>query len=102
MARVISGTVTVTLAGTQVAFPEARGRIVWLKVRAKEGNTGIVYLGDADVSASSGYPLHNGTDGVHSEVELSAPFGGSIQIDAIYLDSASNGDAADFIAVVEN
>ena len=102
MARLISGTVTVTTATTRVAFPSVRGRIVWLKVRATDGNTGVVYLGDVTVSSTAGYPLYQGIDEVQTAVIVPIPAGASINLGDIYLDAATNGDQADYIAVVEN
>lgn len=102
MARLISGTVTVTTATTRVAFPSVRGRVIWLKVRATDGNTGTVYLGDSTVSATAGYPLYQGIDEVQTAVIVPIPEGASIDLADVYLDAATNGDKAEYIAVVEN
>ena len=101
MATPIAGTVTVASAATAVAFSASRSRVIALTVRAQEGNTGIVYLGDSGVSASSGFPLHQGTDGVHSEHRLDIPPGESISLEDLYLDAATNDDAADYFGLVQ-
>ena len=102
MARLISGTVTVTTAGTRVAFSSPRSRVTWLKVRATDGNTGTVYLGDSTVSSTAGYPLYQGIDEVLTAVIVPIPEGSSIDLGDVYLDAATNGDKAEYIALTEN
>ena len=94
-----AGTVTVTTAGTRVAFPSARKRCLSIEVRAAEGNTGIVYFGDVDVSATVGMPLHPGTDGVHADIKVD--FSAGVSLNSLYLDAATNNDKAHFVAVME-
>ena len=101
MATPLSGTITVTTAGTKVALPSARRKCLWLYLRAAEGNTGIVYFGDTSVSASNGLPLHAGTDGVNVDVTVPYYVAGGIKLSDLYMDAASNGDKAHFTAVLE-
>ena len=102
MANILSGTVTVATAGTRVAFPSARKKCVWIKVTAREGNTGVVYFGDVTVSSSNGYTLYQGTDGVNNTTgPIPLLDVGGVDLSSLYLDSASNGDKADFVAVFE-
>ena len=91
-----AGETDVPNAGTRVALSSDGGlsaefRIVWARFKAKTTNTGTVYVGVADVSATQGWELTN--DGtVNSEVELPIPLGGSIPVGDIYFDAATNGD----------
>ena len=96
MATFKSAAVTVTAAGTGVAFPSARGKCLWIKVVAKEGNTGAVDLGDSTVTATTAPPLYGG-----DPVEIDFSKYGGASLDSLYLDAATNGDGADFIAVLE-
>ena len=85
----ISGTITVTSAGTRVqAAHKANVRTVVFK--ARPGNTGDTYIGGSDVSATDGMTLAPG-----ESVELSSP--DAISTSQYFADAANNGDQVDFL-----
>ena len=95
------GRVVVTNNGTAVAFPSQPKRCIALKVRARETNTGAVYLGDANVSSTNGWPLLQGTDGINSEIDWPIPEGQSIDLKDLYVDADTNNDLVYFAATLE-
>ena len=92
MAKISTGTKTVTTAGTRVALAGS-GQAKALAVTAKQTNAGSIYVGDATVSSSVTPPLNPG-----DTITMSAddPF----NLADVYLDSQINGEAADYVAVL--
>jgi predicted amino acid racemase len=82
------GTTTVSTAGTEQQLSNTSNRVLWIKAKALAANSGIVYLGVSDVTATNGYELSAG-----NEIEINfAEAGGSIAFSTIYVDAATNGD----------
>ena len=50
-----AGTTTVSTAGTEVQISNTTNKVRWIKVKALAANSGKVYLGVSDVSATNGY-----------------------------------------------
>lgn len=100
MAAPLGGTVTVTTAGTRVAFPSARTRVVALKLRAAAANTGDIFIGDVTVSSSNAYVLEE-TGDEEGRVNWPIPEGHSIELKDIYADAAVNGETVHFLATLE-
>ena len=83
-----AGTTNVASAGTRVQLSNTTNRVRWIQVKALAGNSGLVYLGVSDVSASNGYEL-----AATNTMEINfAEAGGTIAFSSLYVDSASNND----------
>ena len=83
-----AGTTNVARAGTRVQLSNTTNRVRWIQVKALAGNSGLVYLGVSDVSASNGYEL-----AATNTIEINfADSGGTIAFSSLYVDSASNND----------
>jgi predicted amino acid racemase len=92
-----AGTTTVSTAGTEQRLSNTANRVLWLKAKALAANSGIVYLGVSDVSATNGYELSAG-----NEIEVSfADAGGTITFSTLYVDAASNGDKLAWAVILE-
>ena len=90
MAKVYSGQITVTTAGTAVqgtSTPNYTGFFI----RALSGNTGNVYIGNdgaGDVTSANGYELAPG-DQIYIEVP---------NLSDLWFDAATNGDKFSWLA----
>jgi len=83
-----AGTTTVSTAGTEQQISNTSNRVLYLKAKALAANSGIVYIGVSDITATNGYELSAG-----NEIELNfADVGGSILLSTVYVDAATNGD----------
>ena len=75
-------------AGTAVQLSNTANRVSWIKVKARAGNSGLVFLGRSDVSSTVGYELSAG-----NEIEIDyAASGGTVPISDFYVDAATNND----------
>jgi hypothetical protein len=82
----------VAAAGTRVALKAARTPAAWARIKAIKtsgaANTGNIYVGGSDVTASLGYPLTPGQD-----VTLEACAGQSyIDLANVYIDAGTSAD----------
>lgn len=59
---VYPGQTTVTTAGTQVTLGASQAITTGCLVKAKEANTGFIYVGISTVDSTTGYTLDNGVD----------------------------------------
>ena len=85
----ISGTITVTTAGTSVqAANKGNARAVIFK--ARHGNAGDCYIGGSDVSATDGMVLAPG-EAIHLQVK------DAIATSQFWADSDNNNDQIDFL-----
>ena len=85
----ISGTITVTSAGTRVqAAHKANVRTVVFKARSD--NTGDVYIGGSDVSSTDGMTLTPGES-------ITLESRNAISTAQYYADAANNNDQVDYI-----
>ena len=92
-----AGTTTVSTSGTEVQLSNTTSRVSSIQVKALAANSGIVYFGDSDVTTTNGYELSAG-----NTVSVSfADAGGTVAFSTLYLDAASNGDKASWIAVIQ-
>ena len=83
-----AGTTTVSTSGTEQQLSNTTNRVRWIKVKALAGNSGMIYLGVSDVSASNGYELDS-----TNTIEINfAEAGGTIPFSALYVDAASTND----------
>ena len=95
--RVDSGLTNVSSAGTAVQLNNVTNRTKYMIVKALAGNSGLIYVGQSDVSASNGYELSAGQEHVWNFGE----FGGSIPANVPYVDAASNNDKACWSMILE-
>ena len=92
-----SGTTNVASAGTAVQLSNTTNRVRWIKVKALAGNSGMIYLGVSDVSASNGYELDS-----TNTIEINfAESGGTIPFSTFYVDVASNGDKVSWVVILD-
>lgn len=102
--RVDIGMTDVPTAGTRVALStdgglDARDRILWARFKGKTGNSGVVFVGIGDVSATHGWSLANDDDiGLTIDCRL---YGGSVAVGDIYFDVATNGDDVEWCLILE-
>jgi hypothetical protein len=87
---VISGQKVVTTAGTEVPLATST-EILSVTVKAKHGNTNMVYVGTNPVSSSTGYVLDAG-EAISLDVNNLAD---------VYIDADTNGEGVSFIAAVK-
>tara|TARA_R100000656_G_scaffold122865_1_gene98838 strand:+ start:110 stop:403 length:294 start_codon:yes stop_codon:yes gene_type:complete len=83
-----AGTTNVPSAGTRVQLSNTTNRVRLINVKALAGNSGLVYFGVSDVSASNGYEL-SATNTI--EIDF-ADSGGTVAFSTFYVDAATNGD----------
>ena len=95
--RFDTGVTTVSTAGTQVQLYDATNRVKYIKVKALAGNSGLAYVGPADVASTTGYELSAG-----NEMELNyGEFGGSVPASVFWADAATNGDKVCWAMILE-
>ena len=92
-----AGTTTVSTAGTEQQISNTANRVLWLKAKALDANSGIAYLGVSDVTATNGYELSAG-----NEIEINfKEVGGTIAFSSVYVDVATNGDKVCWAVILE-
>lgn len=94
---VVTGQKTVTTAGTEVPLVAASKIVRRCLVKALAANTGAIYLGVNGVSSANGYQLSAG-----NEIDLPGLLwkeDDKFDLNAIYIDSAVNGEGVSFIYV---
>lgn len=79
----------VTTAGTQVRLKTDDLFASEVEIFAKTANTGIIYLGDADVDSSSGRPLAAGQSFAIAKL---GDIDGRVNLKNIWIDSSVNGE----------
>jgi hypothetical protein len=97
------GHTDVPSAGTRVALSTDGGlhadmRVVWAHFKGDNDNTGDVFVGIADVSATHGWTLENNDD---VGLVLPIPAGSSIALGTIYFDAATNGDDVEWALLIQ-
>jgi hypothetical protein len=80
--------VTVPAAGTAVQI-DSDTSIREYYIRALPGNTGVVYLGDSNVSASNGLPL----------AKADGPIFYNGRLSELYVDAATNDDGIGWLEI---
>lgn len=91
-----TGQKTVATAGTQLALVAAKTLVENLLITAPAANAGVVYIGDADVSSTTGLVIAAGAtvnlaDLVKAEGKV------FFDLNKIYVDAATNGDKVTFL-----
>ena len=91
-----AGTTTISTAGSEQQISNTNNRVRWLKLKALAANSGLVYIGVSDISATNGYELSAG-----NEIELNfSDVGGTILWSAVYVDAATNGDKVCWVVIL--
>jgi hypothetical protein len=96
----VSGTKTVTTAGTQVPLSATAGtRIAQIIIQALPTNTGFIYIGDSTVSSSNGIRLEIPVAGslLPSMTISCTGVGNEVDLNTIYIDSSVNGEGVVFL-----
>jgi hypothetical protein len=91
------GTITVSSAGTAVQFTGTPTPVRRVRVQAPPGNSGVTYVGDSTVSASSAgieFPATGGNE------EVIFDNGRPGDLSEFYADAATNGDKIHWSAVL--
>ena len=83
----VTGQVTVATAGTAQAINVVSEAIL---IKALDGNSGYIYVGDSSVTSSTGFELSAG-----EAVELIGFFASG----TIYVDASSNGDKVSYVVL---
>ena len=93
----------VSTSGTSVALsaatgaPDATSRVQWIKISARKGNSGVIYVGDSSVSSTLGYELS-----ANDSIEINfQDAGGTVTLNTIYVDASANNQDADWAVILE-
>ena len=86
------GTVTASLAATPVAIATTAMAVRALSLKARQDNTGPVYIGDAGVTANNGYCLSPGD-------EVTLQFGNAMDLRLLFVHADNAGDRVDYAGV---
>ena len=86
------GTVSPSLAATPVAIAATAMAVRALSLKARQDNSGPVYIGDAGVTATNGYCLLPGD-------EVTLQFGNAMDLRRLFVSAASPGDRVDYAGV---
>jgi len=102
--RYDSRTVDIPSAGTSVQILNKPEQVLWIRFTARQGNSGGVYVGDSNVSATRGRELRppetsNGYDVMASTEYNPGSQGGSIPMNTFYADADTNGNDIDWEAL---
>lgn len=106
--RFDSGTIDIPTATTRVRWTsdsslKATDRFLWAQFQARDGNTGVIYVGASDVAAAQGWELHPTATEYEGRPVVIDPgaYGGTIAVQDIYFDAATNGDDVDWMVILE-
>ena len=96
MSRIFTGTTDIPTAGTRVQISNTARRVLSITFKARNGNTGSVYVGGSTVSSTNGVELRSneGKSYNFGAAKVSAP------ISDFYLDTGTNGNDVDWWAIM--
>jgi hypothetical protein len=89
---------TVTAAGTAEALSATTLKVSRCKIKALKSNTDLIYLGDSSVDSTTGYEL-NAEDEISFTDLLDNPDQNCVDLAAVFIDSAVNGEGVAVIYV---
>lgn len=96
--RFDANSVDIPSAGTRVQVSNTTDKVAWIQFRARDANTGSIYVGIGDVSSSNGYEL--GAGGGRDAV-LTLDFRpDSILFNVFYVDAATDGEDVDYSVIL--
>lgn len=91
--------VTVATAGTQVQVSTSNLPITTIVISAPAANTGVIYVGNSDVSATTGIEVAKGTS-VSITADMSGRAGGEeFILSDFWIDAATDGDKANVLYI---
>lgn len=97
MALPFMGTTDIPTAGTRVQISNTSRICASITVKARNGNTGSIYVGTSNVSSSNGVELR-----ANEALTINGgAVGIAFWISDIWLDTATNGNDADFWALLK-
>lgn len=85
---ITSGQNTVAAAGTQERLVSSPAPCAWVVITALAANTGDVYIGDADVSSTTGIVLQAGDPAIRLDVADAS---------VVWVDAETNSEGVAFI-----
>ena len=96
MGRIFVATTDIPTAGTRVQISNTPRLVVSITFKARNGNTGSVYVGGSTVSSTNGVELrpNEGKSYDFAALRLTVP------ISDFYLDTATNGNDVDWWAIM--
>ena len=98
--RFDAGTTDIPTAGTSVQISNTNDRVLALSLHAREGNTGNVYFGVSDVSATNGRELIPGESHDIDFTGAMKESDGSVLFSTFWLDVATSGDDVDWEVIL--
>ena len=105
MSGIFAATITVSSAGTAVQVTTTPTPFVWAIFHNAPGNSGNVYIGDADVASTNGLSLQRITGAANHLDEIK--FDGKLfaedppmDLSDFYVNAATNGDKIEVLAKV--
>jgi hypothetical protein len=90
----VNATATVTTAGTRVQVNSSSVLVISLYVEALKTNTGVIYLGLSDVSATKYIAALSPGQAFGISTDARGRLGGEAQLNVYYLDSSVSGEKA--------
>jgi hypothetical protein len=93
-----TGQKTVATAGTQLQIATTKTLARNFVFVAPAANSGVVYLGDANVDSSTGFPVAAGAK--VTALDLGLPADATIDLNQTWVDAATNGDKIAFMYFV--
>lgn len=94
--QIRNGSKATVTAGTRVALTASKTLVRGLRITAKPGNTGLIYLGDSAVTAANGYQL--AASGI-ANLEDMAGEDAVFDLSKIYIDSSVNAEGVSFVYI---
>ena len=92
MERIVSGTKSVTTAGTREALSSSDTAAISLTIQAKRGNTNAVFVGGSTVASTNGISLTAGQTWEYT----SAGREEAVLLSDVYIDATTNGEGITF------
>lgn len=93
-----AGTVNLSSAGTGQQIENSERRVKSLMVRARLGNTGMIYYGRSDVSSTNGVQLAPGERCIDNFAGARQESDGSVPFNTAFFDGDTTNDDIDWIA----
>ena len=96
MALVLIDTVDIPTAGTRVQLSTLANSVVSVTFKARNGNTGSIYIGTSNVASTKGFELRTNESLVFNFVAKVV----SVPMSTWYADTATNGNDVDIAAML--
>ena len=96
MALPLGGTTDIPTAGTRVQINNTARRCLSITLKARNGNSGSIYIGGSAVSSTNGFELRVNESVTYNFVAA----GVSCQMSDFWADTATNGNDIDWVAIV--